>query len=566
MFDTEEDKFNFSRQLTVCKFNTIPKIAENESLILTQELVIGDETDPIVAEVNDNIELRYKGWMFEENQTSGKLFANIDSSTKKPFLLKLVGKWLEMLKGLRAGGKRFAVFAPNLKEQLTGILENAPISDNCRYGLQFELVKIQPRAQQKKGSKTQNDVKETKMSATGSEKSDDSNLKSHSNSISDENQPKQKSDMISRVTRMGGLPILPMKSDLKPEVIDTTDSNEDESLHSKPLPKPRNNSNASNFSLTNETQSQTNANAFPSANSSLYSSQVIPNLVSQTIESNLAILTAETRTNQTEIRMNLTKILDKIDSVSEKVSEQKYYSNPQSIGFMDSTILLSSIQRIVTENTNLKKDVEEKTSSLQKLNEKIVDLLHIQSTGGQNSSELNSLRQSEASLRQEVNQLNESYYRIRDQSEDLKSENSRLKQTIKELNEQFQSRPNFDTPSRASKETATQIKRLMNDVFKRISAQLDDTKSYSSDEVIDIVSNSMRSATFAVMDSKHNSRASSPLRQSVDEIDKNKDNLSLSTDTSVKEGEKPPIPHRKSIDQNNKNITPAENNSQANHS
>ena len=153
---------------------------------------------------------------------------------------------------------------------------------------------------------------------------------------------------------MGGLPILPMKSDLKPEVIDTTDSNEDESLHSKPLPKPRNNSNASNFSLTKETQSQTNANAFPSANSSLYSSQVIPNLVSQTIESNLAILTAETRTNQTEIRMNLTKILDKIDSVSEKVSEQKYYSNPQSIGFMDSTILLSSIQRIVTENTNLK--------------------------------------------------------------------------------------------------------------------------------------------------------------------------------------------------------------------
>ena len=58
MFDTEEDKFNFSRQLTVCKFNTIPKTAENESLILTQELVIGEETDPIVAEVNDNIELR----------------------------------------------------------------------------------------------------------------------------------------------------------------------------------------------------------------------------------------------------------------------------------------------------------------------------------------------------------------------------------------------------------------------------------------------------------------------------------------------------------------------------
>lgn len=550
MFDTEDEKLNFSRLLTLCKYNS--QSNQKERIILTQDLTIGDETHPIVAEENDNIELGYKGWMFEENQTSGKLFVN---STKKPIRLKLVGKWTQMLNGLRIGGKRFAIFGVSLAEELSPIVDNAPFSENCRYGLQLELVKIQSRGT---NNKPVIDSKESKVLANNPELNESSKSKSHSNSISDENESKQKTDMISRVTRMGGLAILPIRSDTKPESVDTTDTNEEDSLHSKPLPKPRNNSNASNISQCNETQSQTNSNAIPSTTGSLNSAQMSPNLSSQTIESNLALLTAETRSNQTEIRYNLAKIYDKINSVSEKVQN---YSNPQSIGFMDSTILLSSIQRIVTENSTLKKEVEEKTSSLQKLNEKIVDLLHIQSTGGQHSSELNSLRLSEAALRQEISKLNDINQRIKDQSENLRSENIQLKQTIEELKTQIQNRPNLETTSRISKENATQMKRLLNDVFKRINSQIDDNRSYTSEEVIDIVSNCMRSATIAALDSKNSSRTNSPLRQSVDEIDI-KDNLSSNqsnTDLIAREVEKPPIPQRKSIDCNTKNTNQVEN-------
>ncbi|CAG2123268.1 unnamed protein product, partial [Medioppia subpectinata] len=42
MFDTEEDKCNFNRQLTVCKYNSWRnKSSATESSILTQDLMLG---------------------------------------------------------------------------------------------------------------------------------------------------------------------------------------------------------------------------------------------------------------------------------------------------------------------------------------------------------------------------------------------------------------------------------------------------------------------------------------------------------------------------------------------
>ncbi|CAG2121395.1 unnamed protein product, partial [Medioppia subpectinata] len=85
-------------------------------------------------------------------------------------------------------------------------------------------------------------------------------------------------------------------------------------------------------------------------------------------------------------------------------------------------------------------------------------------------------------------------------------------------------------------------------------------------EIVDIVSNSIKSATLAVIDSQTNSHTNSPFRRPVDEIDKNQSSQQNTTpfdenNTKPMRGSsverdvsKPPVPMRKTIDgqQNNK--------------
>ncbi|CAG2111123.1 unnamed protein product, partial [Medioppia subpectinata] len=247
-------------------------------------------------------------------------------------------------------------------------------------------------------------------------------------------------------------------------------------------------------------------------------------------------------------------------------------SGVSSIGFMDSAILLSSIQRIVDENNSLKKDLENKTSNLQKLNEKICDLLAKQtlpntsSSDQQNTQQLEQLLMSETRLKRDITILNEDCDRYRAKNEDLSEENHRLRQTVKELRTEVESRP---IDSRESKlEFKSQLKRAMNDVFRKFNAQMDENRSYSSDEIVDIVSNSIKSATLAVIDSQTNSHTNSPFRRPVDEIDKNQSfqqNTTPFDETNIKpmrgssverDVSKPPVPMRKTIDgqQNNKTM------------
>ncbi|CAG2162475.1 unnamed protein product [Oppiella nova] len=592
MFDTEADKCDFGRQLTVCKYNSWRKSSADEPSILTQDLMSGNENSAVVTQLNDNIELRYKGWLFDDNQGLGKVFVSIDSKVKKPFRIKLVDKWVDILKGMRIGSKRFAIISDKLRDELRELLESAPLAQTSRYGFEFEVVKIQSRSDAKP-------VVETKERKNSFTESTDSQKRSHSNSLSDsvkdETQTaKPKSDILSRMSRMGGLPILPMRSEpsvavKNVETDDTTDAPEDEDT--KPSPKPRNSSLTSSGSQANEVMADfggkdsmaQNCTQIPvnhSMTSSSYSTPIPPYFVSQNIETNLSILTTETRTNNTEIRMNLSKIIDKMDSLSDKVNDIKSSSastpmNPMSvssIGFMDSAILLSSIQRIVDENNSLKKELENKTSNLQKLNEKVCDLLSTQtiaSSGTHNNSlqkaeEFDRLLMSETRLKRELTVLTEECHRFRAKNESLSEENQRLRQTVNELRTEVAERLANDS-QREPKEFKSHIKRAMNDVFRRFSAQIDDNRSYTSDEMVDIVSNCIRSATLAVIDSNTNSRTNSPFRQPIGESDKNSQQNSGKTleeskkfvgSSGEKEVTKPPVPSRKTIDANKAVNTP----------
>ncbi|ELU07414.1 hypothetical protein CAPTEDRAFT_199088 [Capitella teleta] len=92
------------------------------------------------------------------------------------------------------------------------------------------------------------------------------------------------------------------------------------------------------------------------------------------------VLLSETRQQNTEVRLCLSKVSDKVDRIMEKVdhmhSQQQQIAQPNTSYNMETSALMHNIQRIVQENERLKKEVFEKSSRIESQNDKISDLLH----------------------------------------------------------------------------------------------------------------------------------------------------------------------------------------------
>ncbi|XP_070532275.1 FK506-binding protein 15-like isoform X2 [Ptychodera flava] len=92
------------------------------------------------------------------------------------------------------------------------------------------------------------------------------------------------------------------------------------------------------------------------------------------------VLLSETRQQQTEIRLAIGKVTDKIESLSAKI-DHMHVQGSQSLAIpggdtkMESSVVIQNIQRIVQENERLRKESFEKSSRIEVQNEKISELL-----------------------------------------------------------------------------------------------------------------------------------------------------------------------------------------------
>ncbi|CAM1303987.1 FKBP15 (predicted), partial [Pycnogonum litorale] len=82
-------------------------------------------------------------------------------------------------------------------------------------------------------------------------------------------------------------------------------------------------------------------------------------------DSHLSILLSETRTQNTELRFNLSKISDKVDTVINKIDNMKAGYSPSSslvpssgMSLLEPSMLLHSIEKMVQENTSLRKELD----------------------------------------------------------------------------------------------------------------------------------------------------------------------------------------------------------------
>ena len=111
-----------------------------------------------------------------------------------------------------------------------------------------------------------------------------------------------------------------------------------------------------------------------------------PSQSHESTATNTTLLT-ETRREQTEVRLEVSKISTKLDDVVSKLDKLREEGAGQGAGSsavalkgssapnMEATILLHNFQRIIQENEHLKKEVFEKSARIETQNLKIAELL-----------------------------------------------------------------------------------------------------------------------------------------------------------------------------------------------
>ncbi|KAM6169435.1 FK506-binding protein 15 [Rhynchocyon petersi] len=94
-----------------------------------------------------------------------------------------------------------------------------------------------------------------------------------------------------------------------------------------------------------------------------------------------SFLMTEARQHNTEIRMAVSKVADKMDHLMNKVEELQKHSSGNSLLLpsmsvtMETSMIMSNIQRIIQENERLKQELLEKGSRIEEQNDKISELI-----------------------------------------------------------------------------------------------------------------------------------------------------------------------------------------------
>lgn len=95
----------------------------------------------------------------------------------------------------------------------------------------------------------------------------------------------------------------------------------------------------------------------------------------------MSFLMTEARQHNTEIRMAVSKVADKMDHLMTKVEELQKHSSGNSMLLpsmsvtMETSMIMSNIQRIIQENERLKQELLEKSSRIEEQNDKISELI-----------------------------------------------------------------------------------------------------------------------------------------------------------------------------------------------
>uniref|UniRef100_A0A8C3UTH4 peptidylprolyl isomerase n=1 Tax=Catharus ustulatus TaxID=91951 RepID=A0A8C3UTH4_CATUS len=348
MFESEKAAVDFSKQVCIAKCNSCPALDS----VLCQDLLLGEGQG---VEGGDSLEVAYTGWLFQNNGL-GQVF---DTNVNKDKLLRLklgsgkvIKGWEEGMLGMKKGGRRFLIIPPAWAYGAQGVAGRVPPDSTLVFEVEIRRVSS-PECSGSDG-----------LSVSSRDSSAPSPVPSSDGFSSDTglNPDVAKAKLISRMAKMGQ-PMLPFLAGTAGSQLDSSDSEIEVPVTAYPgvpFAYPQTAASAS--------QLQPVGQMYPAPYQA-------PGDVT-------SFLMTEARQHNTEIRLAVSKVVDKMDHLAAKVEELKKQSTANSSLLpgissvtMEASMIMSNIQRIIQENERLKQEIFEKSSRIEEQNEKISELI-----------------------------------------------------------------------------------------------------------------------------------------------------------------------------------------------
>ncbi|XP_074149775.1 FK506-binding protein 15 isoform X2 [Sminthopsis crassicaudata] len=439
MFESEKAAVDFNKQICIAKCNSVSSL----EIVMSQDLTIGEGPgvqvgDSLeVAYTGWLFQNHGLGQVFDSSVNKDKLLRLKLGSGK------VIKGWEDGMIGMRKGGKRLLIIPPSFAYGSEGISGHIPSDSTLIFEVQVKRVKF-AKDSGSDGHSINSHDSATPSPTPGADnfsaepvllppttvpfKPGEPAVRSKSNSISEQlsNPDVTKAKLISRMAKMGQ-PMLPI---VPPHLLDSSDSEIEDlntlrgtaSIH--PSPEPAHPTSLPRMSPTSQPsvpgiqapsaalmpiatiQSHSNlpgnSQSFqPYAGMQAYSyhqnatpvtsqlqpvGPMYPGPLSQTPHFQgsadiASLLMTEARQHNTEVRMAVNKVADKMDHLSAKVEELQKRSASNSLllpglsASMETSMIMSNIQRILQENEKLKQEVLEKKNRIEEQNDKITDLI-----------------------------------------------------------------------------------------------------------------------------------------------------------------------------------------------
>ncbi|XP_071309853.1 FK506-binding protein 15 isoform X3 [Agelaius tricolor] len=438
MFESEKAAVDFSKQVCIAKCNSSPALDS----VLCQDLLLGEGQG---VEAGDSLEVAYTGWLFQNNGLGQVFDSNVNKDKLLRLKLgsgKVIKGWEEGMLGMKKGGRRFLIIPPAWAYGAQGVAARVPPDSTLVFEVEVRRVKLAKECSGSDGlSVSSRDSPAPSPVPSSDGFSSDSGLvppstippkpgepavRAKSNSISEQlaNPDVAKAKLISRMAKMGQ-PMLPFLAGTAGSQLDSSDSEiEDPNTlrgTTQPVASTRPSQPAQAVLPTVSTQVPQASGAAPSVSSAALipatiqphsalpggaqGFQAYPGMAfayPQTAASAsqlqpvgqmypapyqapgdvTSFLMTEARQHNTEIRLAVSKVVDKMDHLAAQVEELKKQSTANSSLLpgissvtMEASMIMSNIQRIIQENERLKQEIFEKSSRIEEQNEKISELI-----------------------------------------------------------------------------------------------------------------------------------------------------------------------------------------------
>ncbi|XP_022065533.2 FK506-binding protein 15 isoform X5 [Acanthochromis polyacanthus] len=410
MFESDKAAVDFCKEICLAKANSSPSL----DTVVVQDLSLGEGQG---VENGDSLEVVYTGWLLQ-NHTIGQMF---DSNHNKDKLLRLkigAGKvikgWEEGMLGMKKEGSRLIVIPPSLAYGSKGVPNRVPSDSTLIFEAELRRVKFSKDSGSDRASASsrdsaapspapstapsvQNPTPEPPVqpAASGPGRPGEPPLRAKSNSLSEQlaNPDATKAKLISRMAKMGQ-PMLPFMTEVAghpessdSELEDTSGSRaKDQAAASSPV-QITSAAPASAYVMTTvgpQPGLPGSSHAFQTSATpsqlqpvgQVYPAQTVPYMGSGDVTS---FLMTEARQHNTEIRLSVGKVADKVDQLASKIDDLQRQGS-LSMGVpnmsMETSMIMHNIQRIVQENECLKKEVFEKSARIEEQNHKIGELIN----------------------------------------------------------------------------------------------------------------------------------------------------------------------------------------------